>query len=231
MTNYVELSRFLPSLTKTTFLAGNVQQVLPGKTKKGRNKTDVRVQWVSLDRKVAMVLALRSVRAGPLPSSRSEHVARRQQVGTPTTQNSQPAGAASGLLELARSPAALQYLSRPSSSVAELGDAPVPSPPPPTGPLPLTADMPPNVEGSDELAPASGPATYTAHGVEWKARNVTEPVGGLISVHSQQGGHTRGGGPCRAGADAQAARLLHEDVPYELNVENVPPDLRQAGST
>lgn len=180
MTNYAECSRFLGSLTKTTFLAGKVQQVLPGKTKTGRNKTDLRVQWVWLDRKVVKVLALRSVRAGPPPSSGSEHVARAQQVGTPTTQDSQAAGAASGLLELARSPAALNSLSGPSSSAAELGDAPVPSPPPPTGPLPLAAEVPLDVEGSVEPAPASSSATYTAHGVEWKARNVSEPVGGPV---------------------------------------------------
>ncbi|OSX81409.1 hypothetical protein BU14_0021s0014, partial [Porphyra umbilicalis] len=68
VTSLVELSRFRGALAKTWLLNGTVQEVLRGKGKGGRNRTDLRVKFVWRGKVYNKVQALASVYAGPAPT-------------------------------------------------------------------------------------------------------------------------------------------------------------------
>ncbi|KAK1860122.1 hypothetical protein I4F81_002711 [Pyropia yezoensis] len=71
LSNFAKCSRFLGAAAKTTMVSGVVIEVVRGKTKAGRGKTDLRVTWQWLGREMDKVLALRSVRAGAPPGTTS----------------------------------------------------------------------------------------------------------------------------------------------------------------
>ena len=90
VTNYAEASRFLGAQAKTSFVSGEVLQVVKGKYKGGRNKTNLRVSWSWLGATKEKVLAKSTVLAGPAPPSETQVME-----SSPVTQASQ-AGVGSG---------------------------------------------------------------------------------------------------------------------------------------
>jgi len=68
VTNFVECSRLFGTLAPTKLVSGRVKEVIPGLQKDGRRKTDLRVAWVVQTRTVEKTFALRSVKAGSVPT-------------------------------------------------------------------------------------------------------------------------------------------------------------------
>lgn len=197
VTNFSECARFLGSLAKTSFVTGTVLEVVKGKTKSGRNKTDLRVKWKWLDREVEKVLGLRSVKIGAAPSPASSQLPQRLEANSPASQPSSLLGAGAQLLDPAAarnfSPS-LPRLTPASSSVVgttlSLDGSAFPATLPTHSPGGLSSVATPTAAASQLV---------TAHALTWARRPVTEPVGGPVprqawSVRAITGEHILEGG-------------------------------------
>ena len=97
MTSLAELRRFRGSLAKTWIINGSVIEFLRGKSKGGRNKTELRVRYCWRGKVYIKVQSLASVYAGPGPTSDALPETRVDVGGSAVTEASQPRTLGSGV--------------------------------------------------------------------------------------------------------------------------------------
>lgn len=169
ITSYMECTRLFGARATTKMVEGTVMQVIPGLTKAGRRKTDLLVRWMLPGRTVEKTLALRTVKKGPPPETT---VTRDNSVvdGSPVTQESQAERAGGGCSSDTLTNAAALSTSQVTPPVRGSSA--------PSGPSRGNSDA------TVAPAPTGIPARVTAHGLDWSARPVSEPVGGPVPRHA-----------------------------------------------